>query len=454
MADTRGWPRPKAAGKRPENGLNPLGNGQKDLAGPIRKIPVSELRPGMRVVNTGLSWIDHPYLYSQEGQIGSDEDIQSIRDQGYLELFIAEGPGAGGGQALPGAAATLEQILATRDFTPLTPQRRPATPEEYEGAQVFYSQSLSFAREFIKDVSQGKPVDYEASTPLVENIIDSVSRNPDTLVSLTKLRCFDEYTFTHCINVAVLAVIFGKFLGLGRSALHVMGMAGLFHDIGKALIPADILNKPGRLTDLEFRMIQNHPDLGATHLAQQPGVPPVVISGVKEHHEKFNGTGYPRGLNGMTVSLAGAVIGVVDVYDALTSKRTYKNAITPNNAMRIMFGMRGRGFSRGNGGGLHQVPGHLPRGHPGPPGKRPGGRGGGLQHGQPPVSHGEDHPHQGSEPLEASDRGPDLGPGQGHGRRLVHHGHSGLLRPGGGPHGLPDVKQAESASALSACNRS
>lgn len=326
----------------PGDNRSPAGAGPAP-AQAIRKVRVDALRAGMRVVDTGLSWIDNPYLYSQEGVIASMGQVQALVAEGYREAFIEDN----GDFAAPQGDPALEQALAVSPAGPAAERSRVPHAEELARAQTIYADSLNFARSFIRDVRAGKPLDYEASAPLVANILDSVSRNPDTLVSLAKLRRYDEYTYTHCINVSVLAVAFGRSLGLPRETLQLLGIAGLFHDVGKALIPAGILNKPGRLTDEEFDVIKNHPLLGARLLDARRGVPALVVTAVREHHEKRDGSGYPAGARGDEISLPGAMIGVADVYDALTSKRAYKNTIAPNTAMRILFEMRGKDFARG-----------------------------------------------------------------------------------------------------------
>jgi putative nucleotidyltransferase with HDIG domain len=300
----------------------------------VRKITVEELEVGMRVVDTGLSWIDHPYLFSREGLIVSQAQIEAIKDEGYLELFVEQ---AGENFTLPGPG-------------PAQPARTPAANlapyrQELGKAKTIYADSLGFARDFIREAKLGKPVNYQASAPLVEEVIASVTRNPDALVSLIKLRAYDEYTYTHCINVSVLAVVFGRYLGLDEIRLRQLGSAGLFHDLGKTGVPDEILNKPGRLTEHEFQAIKAHPALGAELLSSQPGVPQEVLRAIREHHEKFNGQGYPQGLKDQTQSSGAQILSLADVYDALTSKRVYKDAVIPVGAMRIMFGMRGRDFS-------------------------------------------------------------------------------------------------------------
>ncbi|MBL3580891.1 MAG: HD-GYP domain-containing protein, partial [Desulfovibrio alaskensis] len=204
-----------------------------------------------------------------------------------------------------------------------------------------------FQHPVMEGAREGRPVDLKAAEPLVEDIIQSVSRNAGALIGFAKLRAYDLYTYTHSLNVSLLAVAFGKYLGLDTVALRQIGLAGLFHDLGKALIPDFILNCPGRLTPEEFSVMKRHPVLGRDVLPGGGRIPDMVLEGMLQHHEKFNGTGYPAGLKGDAISEAGRIIAVVDVYDALTSKRPYKNAMLPNKALSILYSMAGEEFYPG-----------------------------------------------------------------------------------------------------------
>jgi putative nucleotidyltransferase with HDIG domain len=227
----------------------------------------------------------------------------------------------------------------------MPPGRSVPFREEIKVAKALYEDSLNFARSFVQDVRLGRQVDYEKSTPLVEGIIDSVMRNEDALIGMKQLRAFDEYTFTHSINVAVLSTIFGKHLGLSRERLDLLGRAALFHDVGKAKIPSEVLNKPDRLTEAEFAVIKSHPIRGFEVIRALNKAPNDVLAGILEHHEKFNGQGYPGGLSGDGISIFGRIIAVADIYDALTSRRVYKEGMLANQALKVMYGLREKDFA-------------------------------------------------------------------------------------------------------------
>ncbi|WP_462326541.1 HD-GYP domain-containing protein [Desulfobaculum sp.] len=322
----------------------------------IKKIAAEELRPGMYVVDTGLSWMDYPFLYAEEGEIASAEQVERIATE-YTEAFVDTERGAaalreGGDDGFAEAASTGR---AWRE-------ERVPIAQEMEHVRTFYADSVTFAREFMTEVSTGGKVDYERSGVFVEEVIDSVTRNRDALVSMTKLRSSDEYTYTHCINVSVLATAFGDEMGLPHEDLMDLGLAGLMHDLGKALIPPMVLNKPGKLTDAEFDLIRKHPQRSITVLGRLDAVPRRVLRGVLEHHEKYNGGGYPAGLMGDDIHLFARYISLADVYDALTSARAYKSGMPPHKALRIIYSMRGQDFHPGNAERFIKVIGIYPVG--------------------------------------------------------------------------------------------
>ncbi len=305
----------------------------------LQKLKTHELTVGMYVVDTGLSWLEHPFLYSQEGEIRSTSAILEIIEAGYEEVFIDLEKGAFGRArasvpkdriaALADAAARAAGLVV-RDKIPLD--------QELPAASTLYADCLSIAKDILVGVRSGAELDVKASEALVDDVIASAVRNPDALIALSKLRRHDAYTFTHGVNVSVLAVAFGAVLGLEPDALRELGMAGLFHDLGKTGVPDAILNKPGRLTPDEFRKVKAHPELGR-QLLEGRGVSEGVLLGVVEHHEKFDGSGYPKGLAGEDIHQWGRILGVADVYDALTSRRSYKDAMLPTRALGVLYGM-------------------------------------------------------------------------------------------------------------------
>ncbi len=318
----------------------------------IVKLETHKLMPGMYVVDTGLSWLEHPYLYSREGRLPDRRAVDGILAEGYAEAFIdTEKSG------LDDAAATrLSGASPFADAFNAPPARTPRSapgaaggkpvPMRQEGgvAKRIYEDALQFAKEFIGKAYRDKTVDLERSEGFVNEVIASVVRNRDALTGFCKLRFYDEYTYTHSINVTVLATAFGQFLGLPETELRPLGLAALFHDLGKANMPRDLINKPGRLTEGEFEIIKRHPLESYALIKEKRSLPHKVLPGIVDHHEKYDGRGYPRGLQGDAISLFGRIISLADVYDALTSERVYKKGMPPYKALGVMYGMRGKDF--------------------------------------------------------------------------------------------------------------
>lgn len=300
------------------------------------KIPIADLTVGMHVVDTGLSWLEHPYLYSQEGVVRSPQTLLAIRQAGYLETFVDTDRG----DVVP--IDTGPAPSGVRD-APSDRQNRTPLEQELAVAEVVYHDCLLIARDMLHDVQAGGEIDVGACSGMVDSVIGSAVRNPDALLTLCKLRRHDAYTFTHGVNVSVLAAAFGVYLGLSAAQLKELGLAGLFHDVGKARIPDAILNKPGRLTRAEFLQIKRHPLLGRDLLWNLP-LSESVLRGVSEHHERFDGSGYPKGLAGEAIHPWGNVLALVDVYDAMTSRRSYKDPMLPTRSLAVIHGMRGRDF--------------------------------------------------------------------------------------------------------------
>lgn len=178
----------------------------------------------------------------------------------------------------------------------------------------------------------------------VDDIIDEILNNKHTLVNIIDLKVFDDYTYYHSVNVAVLSIIIGVRLKLTRDKLYELGMSAILHDIGKVFIAKELLNKKEKLTEEELNTIREHPKLGYNYLKEKYSLPFSVYQAIYQHHEKYNGKGYPLGLRGKKINLYGKIIAIADVYDALTSDRSYRKAISPSDAYEYIMGQAGISF--------------------------------------------------------------------------------------------------------------
>jgi len=184
-------------------------------------------------------------------------------------------------------------------------------------------------------VSQEKFNDMENH---IETIVDEILNNKNMMVNMVDLKVFDDYTYYHSVNVAVLSIVLGTALGLDKKELCDLGFGALLHDIGKVFVDKDILNKNGPLTRDEFDQMKKHPSLGYEYLIKEFGGSLSSQLGILDHHEKFRGDGYPHNLKGEDISLFGRIISIADVYDALASDRPYRKALIPSEAIEYIMG--------------------------------------------------------------------------------------------------------------------
>lgn len=210
-----------------------------------------------------------------------------------------------------------------------------------ERAKKTYSQSVAVTKDLMTSVRMGKSPNIKKLKRVVQGIVDQILNEETSLIGLTALRDYDEYTFTHSVNVCIFSVAIGKRLGLTKLQLYDLGMAALFHDIGKSRVPADVLNKAGGLTDDEWRLIAAHPWLGVLALfrvrgAQELPYRPMVVA--HEHHMKTDLTGYPRAVRPRHMSMFSKIVAVADGFDAATSRRSYQTV--PLNPAQVMLEMR------------------------------------------------------------------------------------------------------------------
>lgn len=305
------------------------------------KIAITDLRPGMYVVRPDISWIKAPLLYMEEGFISSEEEIAEISRQGYREVYHDPSrmkPPAGENEPEELPAESTEASTTQQPTVPLN--------EEMGQAQSIYADSFDLVKNFMESSSIGT-ADIAASQPYVESIIGSLDRNADALLSLAQLKTSDEYTYTHCVNVTIFAVAYAHFLNLPEDALHLVGLAALFHDYGKSAIPSEVLNAPRQLTPEELTLMRSHVLLGYERLKKLPGIAPEILQGAVQHHERHDGTGYPHKLSGKRIGVFGRIISISDNYDALVAKRVYKPSLAPTKALAIMYKMRGQAWASG-----------------------------------------------------------------------------------------------------------
>ncbi len=306
-----------------------------------KKISVNELEPGMYLEEICGSWIDSPFWRSRF-VVSDPQDILLLRGSKVREVWIDVSKGA--------------DVWPTTDQAPLVQQPQDpviaspviaATPSAATRAPVPISEELMRAQQIcvagkeavasmFREVRMGNAVDTAGVGQLVEEISDSLARNTSALISLARLKTADDYTFMHSVAVCAMMIALARKLGQNEDQVRSAGVAGLLHDVGKMLLPAAILNKPGKLTDAEFAVIKSHPVKGHAFLLEANHIDAVTLDVCLHHHEKVDGSGYPKGLKGPEISLMAKMGAVCDVYDAITSNRPYKSGWDPSESLRQM----------------------------------------------------------------------------------------------------------------------
>ncbi len=318
----------------------------KDSSKPdtLRKISVAALRPGMFLNEMCGSWMDHPF-WNNRFLLDNPTDVQSLRNSAVKEVWIdtSRGLDIADESATPPPEETHAeaQHRSERELVETLAQPSIVIPRvelsaEIKRAAALCGKARGEITAMFNEARMGKAVAPEKLEPLVEEISNSVQRNPGALISLARLKTQDDYTFMHSVAVCGLMIALARQLGLAQQQIREAGMAGLIHDLGKAMVPLEILNKPGKLTDEEFTRIKEHPRYGYEMLVEGAGVGEVSLDVCLHHHEKVDGSGYPDRLSGETISLFAKMGAVCDVYDAITSDRPYKAGWDPAVSIRKM----------------------------------------------------------------------------------------------------------------------
>jgi putative nucleotidyltransferase with HDIG domain len=301
----------------------------------LKRISIQQLTLGMFLHEFCGPWLAHPF-WRKRFLLEDPEDLARIRAAGMEEVWIDTS------QGLDVAAEAQAEAAPSPVPAPAPPapaRRRNTAPvgmeQELRRAVAICAHAKAAVEAMFNEARLGRALDCGTARGLVEEISDSVTRNPSALVSLARLKTVDDYTYMHSVAVCALMVALARQMGMDEAAMRIAGMAGLLHDLGKATVPQEILNKPGKLTGEEFDVVRTHPASGNA-LLQGADLHPQVLDACLHHHEKMDGTGYPHGLKGEQISVLARMAAICDVYDAITSDRPYKRGWDPAEALRRM----------------------------------------------------------------------------------------------------------------------
>ncbi len=305
----------------------------------LKRIHVGQLIVGMYIKEFCGSWMEHPF-WRTSFILAEQKDLEAILASSIKEVWIDPARGkdvAGGEVALSEGESEAQVDAQLQDLSRVERQLAPVSAAvEYERASKICQQAKRAVVSMFEEARMGNAVDAGGANALVEEISDSVARNPGALISLARLKTADDYTYMHSVAVCAMMVALARQLGMDEVQTRSAGLAGLLHDLGKALMPMEVLNKPGKLTDAEFAIIKGHPVEGHRILLGSANADAVALDVCLHHHEKIDGSGYPKGLKGDEISLFAKMGAVCDVYDAITSNRPYKLGWDPAESLRKM----------------------------------------------------------------------------------------------------------------------
>ena len=301
----------------------------------IKKIEISQLRIGMYIDDLDANWLDHNFI-TKRFAVSNQKTLQRLTKSGIKHLYIDTQKGKDVGEAPTRQEVEQkveERVLkVAREEKPL--ENQVSVEEELTAARGIYKDASTLMQNLMENMRFGKEIEVEAIQATGDQMVESAFRNKDALISLSRIKDKDHYTYMHSVSVSGLMITFARSMGFDKEKIREIAVGGLLHDIGKMKTPDKILNKPGKLTDDEFEIMRSHVIYSRDLLQEKTGITQNAIDIAAQHHERVDGSGYPLGLKGDEISQVGQMSTIVDVYDALTSVRVYKNAWEPNMVLK------------------------------------------------------------------------------------------------------------------------
>jgi len=301
----------------------------------------------MYVHDLNCGWLDHPFARNRFS-VDAAAVLRKILETGVTEVTIDTDLGvvvSAGDDSKTEALKSDEPACEPSSYTPLTIANL-SPSQRFNHVKSLCANANRLMQDMMRDIRLGNQVEFGKCSPIVDNILEAMFSFPSAMLPLAQVKNRDEYTFQHSVSVAALAVAFGRVLNMPRDEVRELAMGGLLHDVGKAQVPGRILNKPGKLDDAEFATMKNHVVSTAGLIKDAKGISQIAFNAAAQHHERYDGTGYPNGLKGDEISVHGQMLAIVDVYDAITSLRVYHKGIPPTEALKRLF----------EGGGTHFNP--------------------------------------------------------------------------------------------------
>ncbi len=297
----------------------------------IIKLKISDLKEGMRIGKTIINKEDGKVLI-KKGELLSCEKIENLKEYFNSHKGISIG-------TINRDDSIFEIYGESRYLPPKTSKYiKKAIDEKTQ------QEALAAVGNVISNVRSGEPVNAKEAEKVIENIIESIFKSEDAALNLLNIKNFDDYTYTHSVNVSTISLLIATKIGLEKKETMQLGVGALMHDLGKIKVPLEILNKNGKLTEQEFEIMKTHPVFTYEILKNGVNISDISKYIAAQHHEKFDGSGYPKKLKGENINYFARIVAVADVYDALTTDRIYRKAMLPYEAMKIIVSGSGTHF--------------------------------------------------------------------------------------------------------------
>lgn len=306
------------------------------------RIDVEQLQIGMAIVELDRPWIDTPFLL-QGFTISNRSDIKALKDHCnyvYIDADKSEmtpKPNKKPDVNSPGYFNNL--FMGKQESVVTTPVEK-----EIKSATVVHNKANTMVKSCMDDIILGNAINEEELKENVTETVESIVRNPDAMMWLTRLQSKDDVASQHSISCCILSVAFGRYLGLPVSELEKLAIGALMHDIGKLQVPTEVLNKPGSLNDEEKKLMHQHPSASRNLLMSAGDYFANAVDIAYSHHERIDGSGYPRGLKGHSMSPFSRMVAIIDVYDAMTTEQVYREELAPFEALKYLNQNKGKLF--------------------------------------------------------------------------------------------------------------
>ncbi|MEE8484018.1 MAG: HD-GYP domain-containing protein, partial [Nitrospinota bacterium] len=302
----------------------------------------SELAPGIFIHDLNCGWLENPFM-TKSFLIEDYGTVNKIIKQKIHAVYIDTEKGDDikhaptKEEADKKTESEVRRVVEEERKEDQQPENRIPMKKEIEQAKKVRNEAKKVVTDVLNDIKLGKQIETEKVTHVVNNMVESIFNNRHALTSLSRIKNRDEYTFQHSVNVCVLMLSFARTFKIDRETMGKIGTGALLHDIGKMKIPDEVLHKEGKLTDEEFSVMKSHVVESVNILSETEGIPEIASKIAGQHHERYDGTGYPEGLKGKDISAFGRMAAIVDVYDAITSSRCYHHGMEPSMALKKIF---------------------------------------------------------------------------------------------------------------------